>query len=112
VAPAGWQELPGTFEASGDAETARLERRLEYVLRQLEWRIMEADRLRAQIDETQAQIDETHAQLDTLRQQLDVQSRETDAWRQEFEAVMATKTMRAARMPRTLYARIRGGSRL
>jgi hypothetical protein len=103
VGPVGWQQLPGTFEASSDATTARAQRRLEYVLRQLEWRIMEADGLWAKVDETQAQ-------LDILRQQVAVRSREAEAWRNEYEATMATKTMRAARIPRELYARIRGRS--
>ena len=115
VAPVGWQELPGRFEVGVDATTARVQRRLEYVLRQLEWRIMETDRLRAQLDEGhaqllegQAQLDEGQAELDILRRRLDIQNREADAWRNAYEAVMATKTMRVARMPRALYARIRG----
>jgi chromosome segregation ATPase len=120
VAPVGWQELPGRFEV--DATTARVQRRLEYVLRQLEWRIMETDRLRAQLDEGQARLDEGQARLDEgqaqldegqtqleiLRRRLDIQNRETEAWRNAYEAIMATKTMRVARIPRALYARIRG----
>ena len=115
VAPVGWQELPGRFEVGVDATTARVQRRLEYVLRQLEWRIMETDRLRAQLDEGQARLDEGQAQLDEgqtqleiLRRRLDIQNRETEAWRNAYEAIMATKTMRVARIPRALYARIRG----
>ncbi len=101
MVPVGWQELPGIFEASSNATAERVQRRLEYVLRQLEWRIMEADRLSAKVEEDQAQ-------LDFLRQQLADQSRETDVWRNAYESIMATKTMRAARMPRALYARVRG----
>ena len=121
MAPVGRQELPGRFEVGVDATAARVQRRLEYVLRHLEWRIMETGRLRTQLDEVQAQLDEGQAQLeerqaqldegqaqlDILRRRLDIQNRETDAWRSAYEAIMATKTMRVARMPRALYARIR-----
>jgi hypothetical protein len=103
VASAGWQELPEKFEVSSAAETARLQRRLEYVLRQLEWRIMEADRLRVQAAEE-------HAQLEVLHDELEAQNREAVAWRNAYESLMATKTVRAARLPRALYARIRGRS--
>ena len=101
LSPVRWQDLPATFEVGTDVTTERVQRRLEYVSRQLEWRIAEADRLRAQADETQAR-------LDMERQRLDVQSRETQVWRSAYEAIMRTKTVRAARVPRALYARIRG----
>lgn len=122
MGPAGWQKLPETFEVSGEAATARLQRRLTYVVRQLEWRIEEADRVGSRLDEARTQlewrveeaarmeaaVEDAHAQLDRLRQELDARTREADAWRRAYEATMATKTMRAARVPRALYARVRG----
>ena len=115
MAPVGWQEFPGIFETTRDATTGRVQRRLGYVLRQLEWRINEANGLRAKVIDAEAQLDglrarlnDAEAQLEILRQQVDVRDREADAWRNAYEAMMATKTMRAVRIPRALYARIRG----
>jgi dephospho-CoA kinase len=48
-----WQELPALLEVDAEERADRLERRLDSVLRQLEWRIAEVDGLRAELQREQ-----------------------------------------------------------
>jgi len=49
------------------------------------------------------------AELDRMRAGLDRVTAERDRARAELDALMATRLMRAARLPRAAYARLRTG---
>jgi hypothetical protein len=84
-----WQDLPTEVEIGDEDRVARLEARLAHVLRQLETRI--------------AQVDELNAEIVRLRSARE----DADRYRRQFDALMATKTMRALRIPRQLYTKAR-----
>lgn len=90
-----WSELPTTLDVGPEDRGRRVERRLGAVLRQLEQRIAELDRQRSEIAALRADVERHRA--------------EAERWRGEHEALMATKTMRALRLPRSLYSRFRRG---
>jgi hypothetical protein len=83
----------------------RLERRLDRVLRQLELRIAEIDRLHANY-ERQLLVTARGRQLQRRLVELE---REAAAWRGHYEGLMAAKTMKALRLPRAVYGALRAG---
>jgi hypothetical protein len=98
-----WHELPAEFAVSPDERAQRLERRLASVLRQLELRIAEVDQLRHDFD--RQLLSSSRGQQ--LQRRLVELEREAVTWRGQYERLMATKTMRALRVPRSLYGRLR-----
>jgi hypothetical protein len=98
-----WQDLSAKFEVSSVERAQRLERRLASVLRQLEIRIAEVDQLRHDLDGDLL----SSSRGQQLQRRLVDLEREAGAWQGQYERVMATKTMRALRVPRSLYGRLR-----
>jgi hypothetical protein len=98
-----WHELPAEFRVGPEERAQRLERRLASVLRQLELRIAEVDHLRSDFDRHMLS---TSRGQQWQRRLVDLE-REAAAWRSQYERLMATKTMKALRVPRSLYGRLR-----
>lgn len=92
-------EILGNLDEIGiEVQLHRLERRLERVLRQLDVRITEIEQLRRELTSGAARAAELEGRLDEA-------TREANQWRENYRRLMATKTYRTLRIPRTLYAR-------
>jgi len=105
-----WQELPKTLDVNNEALTARLERRVRYVLRQLERRIGEVETLSNEVASLRAELDRARSTNSVAADGVVIGRGELESLRsaaREHDALMSTKTMRALKWPRALYARCR-----
>jgi hypothetical protein len=96
----GWS---GRLEMTEQARADRLARQVRGLARQVEQRAMLAETAQRCLEEKTATIDAQRRELESLRAELSTVRAAAD----EYDRVMSTKTMRALRIPRQSYARLR-----
>ena len=96
-------DLPNALEISDAARSERLARQIRGLTRQLEVRIEVTEALQARLEEQSAALAARETELAAVLVELPA-LRATAA---EYHYVMATKTMRALRLPRRWYGGLR-----